>query len=52
MWKCELRFAEIAFENLASLEQNGLKFVFSSDTCPNEWFVDYVTGAGLVILAT
>ena len=32
-----------------SLEWNGLKFVFSSDTYPNQWFVDYAKDADLVI---
>jgi ribonuclease Z len=32
-----------------SLEWNGLKFVFSSDTYPNQWFVDYASDADLVI---
>jgi len=32
-----------------SLEWNGLKFVFSSDTYPNKWFVDYAKNADLVI---
>ncbi len=32
-----------------SLEWNGLKFVFGSDTYPNKWFVDYAQDADLVI---
>jgi len=32
-----------------SLEWSGLKFVFSSDTYPNKWFVEYAKGADLVI---
>jgi ribonuclease Z len=32
-----------------SLEWNGLKFVFSSDTYPNKWFVKYAKDADLVI---
>ncbi|WP_171236077.1 guanitoxin biosynthesis MBL fold metallo-hydrolase GntH [Ruegeria sp. HKCCA6837] len=32
-----------------SLEWNGLKFVYSSDTYPNKWFVDYARDADLVI---
>jgi ribonuclease Z len=32
-----------------SLEWNGLKFVFSSDTYPNKWFVEYAKDADLVI---
>ncbi|CUH47040.1 guanitoxin biosynthesis MBL fold metallo-hydrolase GntH [Ruegeria atlantica] len=32
-----------------SLEWNDLKFVFSSDTYPNKWFVDYSREADLVI---
>ena len=32
-----------------ALEWNGLKFVFSSDTYPNKWFVDYAKDADLVI---
>jgi ribonuclease Z len=32
-----------------SLEWNGLKFVFSSDTYPNNWFVDYAKDADLVV---
>jgi len=32
-----------------SLEWNDLKFVFSSDTYPNQWFVDYAKNADLVI---
>jgi ribonuclease Z len=32
-----------------SLEWNGLKFVFSSDTYPNKWFVDYAKNADLVV---
>jgi ribonuclease Z len=32
-----------------SLEWNDLKFVFSSDTYPNQWFVDYAKDADLVI---
>ena len=32
-----------------SLEWNGLKFVFSSDTYPNKWFVDYAKDADLVV---
>ncbi len=31
------------------LEWNGLKFVFSSDTYPNKWFVKYAQDADLVI---
>ena len=31
------------------LEWNGLKFVFSSDTYPNKWFVEHAKGADLVI---
>jgi len=31
------------------LEWNGLKFVFSSDTYPNKWFVKYATDADLVV---
>ena len=30
-----------------SLEWNGLKFVFSSDTYPNKWFVEYAKDADL-----
>jgi hypothetical protein len=32
-----------------SLEWNGLKFVFSSDTYPNTWFVEVIWGLGPVI---
>ena len=32
-----------------TLEWNGLKFVFSSDTYPNKWFVEYAKNADLVI---
>lgn len=32
-----------------SLEWNDLKFVFSSDTYPNKWFVEYAKDADLVI---
>jgi ribonuclease Z len=32
-----------------TLEWNGLKFVFSSDTYPNKWFVQYSKDADLVI---
>jgi len=32
-----------------SLEWNGLKFVFGSDTYPNKWFVEYAKDADLVI---
>ena len=32
-----------------SLEWNGLKFVFSSDTYPNQWFIDYAQNADLAI---
>jgi len=32
-----------------SLEWNGLKFVFSSDTYPNKWFVEYAQNADLAI---
>ena len=32
-----------------SLDWNGLRFVFSSDTYPNKWFVEYAKGADLVI---
>ncbi len=32
-----------------SLEWNGLKIVFGSDTFPNKWFVKYAKGADLVI---
>ena len=32
-----------------SLEWNGLKFVFSSATYPNKWFVEYAKDADLVI---
>jgi ribonuclease Z len=32
-----------------SLEWNGLKFVFSSDTYPNKWFVKYAKDADLLI---
>jgi ribonuclease Z len=32
-----------------SLEWNGLKFVFSSDTYPNKWFVQYAKDADIVI---
>lgn len=32
-----------------SLEWNGLKFVFSSDTYPNKWFVEYAQDADLLV---
>ena len=32
-----------------SLEWNGLKFVFSSDTYPNKWFLEHAKGADFVI---
>ncbi|WP_136797483.1 guanitoxin biosynthesis MBL fold metallo-hydrolase GntH [Desulfosediminicola ganghwensis] len=32
-----------------SLEWNGLKFVFSSDTYPNKWFIEYAQDADLVV---
>ncbi len=32
-----------------SLDWNGLKFIFSSDTYPNKWFVEYAKNADLVI---
>jgi len=32
-----------------SLEWNGLKFIFSSDTYPNKWFIEYAKGADLAI---
>ncbi len=32
-----------------SLEWNGLKFVFGSDTYPNSWFIKYAQNADLVI---
>jgi ribonuclease Z len=32
-----------------ALEWNGLKFVFSSDTYPNKWFVEYAKDADLVV---
>ncbi len=32
-----------------SLEWNGLKFVFGSDTYPNKWFVEHAKGADLAI---
>ena len=32
-----------------SLEWNGLKFVFGSDTFPNNWFLEYAKNADLVI---
>jgi ribonuclease Z len=32
-----------------SLQWNGLKFVFSSDTYPNKWFVEYAKDADLLI---
>jgi ribonuclease Z len=32
-----------------SLEWNGLKFVFGSDTYPNKWFVEYAKDADLAI---
>lgn len=32
-----------------TLEWNGLKFVYSSDTYPNKWFVEYARDADLVI---
>ncbi len=31
------------------LEWNGLKFVFSSDTYPNKWFVEYAKDADIVV---
>ena len=31
------------------LEWNGLKFIFGSDTYPNEWFIEYAKDADLVI---
>jgi ribonuclease Z len=31
------------------MEWNGLKFVFSSDTYPNTWFVKYARDADIVI---
>jgi ribonuclease Z len=31
------------------LEWNGLKFVFSGDTYPNKWFVDYAQKADIII---
>lgn len=32
-----------------ALEWNGLKFVFSSDTYPNKWFIEYAKDADLAI---
>ncbi len=32
-----------------SLDWNGLKFIFGSDTYPNKWFIEYAKGADLVI---
>ncbi len=32
-----------------SLEWNGLKFVFGSDTYPNKWFMEYAKDADLVV---
>lgn len=32
-----------------SLEWNGLKFVFGSDTYPNKWFIEYARDADLVV---
>ena len=32
-----------------SLEWNGLKFVFGSDTYPNKWFIEYAKDADLVV---
>ena len=32
-----------------SLEWNGLKFVFGSDTYPNKWFVEYAKDADLAV---
>ena len=32
-----------------SLEWNGLKFVFGSDTYPNKWFMEYARDAGIAI---
>jgi ribonuclease Z len=32
-----------------SLEWNGLKFIFGSDTFPNQWFIEYAQGADLAI---
>ncbi len=32
-----------------SLEWNGLKFIFSSDTYPNSWFIEYAQNADLAI---
>ncbi|MCZ6888300.1 MAG: guanitoxin biosynthesis MBL fold metallo-hydrolase GntH [Gammaproteobacteria bacterium] len=32
-----------------SLEWNGLKFVFGSDTYPNKWFLEYAKDADLVV---
>ncbi|MDH3970225.1 MAG: MBL fold metallo-hydrolase, partial [Rhodospirillales bacterium] len=32
-----------------SLEWNGLKFVFGSDTYPNKWFVEYAADADLAV---
>jgi len=32
-----------------ALEWNGLKFVFSSDTYPNKWFVQYARNADIVV---
>ena len=32
-----------------SLEWNGLKFVFGSDTYPNKWFIEHAKNADLVI---
>jgi ribonuclease Z len=32
-----------------SLEWNGLKFIYGSDTYPNKWFVEYANDADLVV---
>jgi ribonuclease Z len=32
-----------------SLDWNGLKFIFGSDTYPNKWFIEYAKNADLVI---
>jgi ribonuclease Z len=32
-----------------SLEWNGLKFVYGSDTAPNKWYVEYAKGADVAI---
>ncbi|MFG0607511.1 guanitoxin biosynthesis MBL fold metallo-hydrolase GntH [Vibrio mimicus] len=32
-----------------SLEWNGMKFVYSSDTYPNKWFIKYAKGADIVV---